>query len=283
MRRLVTLALACICPVAVTAASAHAASVVGINRSWTHQPVGALLRFESDDPGHAILVGNTGLAGVGAMDFRDGQMWVAADNGGFLAFYTVDLSTATAVLIATTSEPLNGYIFGGAFGPDGRFWASNNDLETITSFDPLTGAPISSFGFSTDSIGGVGGLAFIGGDLFSLHTALPDIFPPGDGLFGRFDTQSGAFTPISTTGPCQVGAMGLDFDPAGGALLYTCITDELPVNSVLGALNPDSGTFVELGDVVPFAVLDAIAVVPEPSTVLLLGLGLIRLGYARRH
>ena len=210
--------------------------LAGIDRTGTLLPEGTLLRFDSDDHANSTIVDQTGLTGVGAMDYHGGQLWVAADRDGLRAFYTVDLTTADAFLFSTTSEPSpSDKIFGGSFDMDGRFWVSDGNLGTITAFNPLTGQALSSFDFDS-TVGGVGGLAFIGDELYAQTVQTVGSLPRG---FGIFDTRSGAFTTITSPRACHGGSMGLDHDPLCGALFYTCSRGSASgPDSVLGAIDP---------------------------------------------
>ena len=79
--------------------------------------------------------------------------------------------------------------------------------------------------------------------------------------------------------------MGLDYDDSVGVFLYSCSlagSGGAGLDSLLGTIDPVTGAFALIGLVQPSSMLDAIAVIPEPSTGVLVALGLAVLGIQRR-
>jgi hypothetical protein len=259
--------------VSVCAARAIAIPVAAIEAFGQYRPVGTLMTFDSSQPANAVVIGQTGLTHIGAMDYHDQSLWVVADSGGFRGFYQVDLQTAVPTLISTTDQVTRpGKIFGGTFDSQNRFWVSDFEAATLTAFDPLTGATLATRSTNVGTI--VGGLGFAGTDLYALTT---------DG-FGIVNMQTGAISSLGSSKPCSGGAMGLDYDDLAGVFLYTCNTGSAAgPDSRLGTIDRATGAIVVIGDVVPSSTLDAIAVIPEPASGTLVVFGLTAVAVQRRR
>lgn len=89
-----------------------------------------------------------------------------------------------------------------------------------------------------------------------------------------FDTMTGAATPVGDFGFTLVS--GIDFDPATGALIGSDL-----ITNQLVSIDPMTGAGTPLTSLDISGSIVALAFVPEPSTSLLLGLGLLGLATRR--
>lgn len=192
--------------------------------------VGDLVAFYLDHPDKGVVVGNTALTQVGAMDFWQGTLWAASARDDSLNFYTVDLKTAEVTLKSTAERKLAG-VFAGDFDPQGRFWVANLGEHRLCCYDPATGAELASVKFSSDA--GYNGIAFVGSTLYAVRGGPGD--PPQE--FGTLDTATGKFTSIGYTNVGFDGKGGgngcgaLDYDPSSRTmyLVYRQGIERTPV------------------------------------------------------
>jgi hypothetical protein len=241
--------------------SAQATDLIAIERYGQFLPIGTLVRFPADDPSAGEIIGHTGLEQTGAIDFLDGRLWAVASDEGYLGFYSIHPRTAVATLVSRTSILVDeDQIFGGSFDSDGIFWLTrrrNASSSDIVALDPFTGEELDRYEMGSGWT--FGGLSFVGDVLYALTTY----------SFGVVDFDRRLVSGIIySPGPCGGGSMGLDATADGDRFYSTCSLGSAPgPDSRLYSLDPASATVHDLGDVIPRATLDAIAVVPPPLEV----------------
>ena len=131
--------------------------------------------------------------------------------------------------------PANSFPLGAAFGPDGNFYATNSNIDTVLQQNGNTGAFISNFA----SVGDAAGL----------------VFGPNNNLFVVSSSDPGAVTVLNaTTGALKttVDAGGLLSDPEGITLgpdknIYVANTDNSNVLKFNGTTGAFIGKFVTDG------------------------------------
>lgn len=248
----------------VIISSVTAAPIVGIDRYGVLQPVGTILTFDSNDPGHATVIGTaTNLADIGAVDYRDGVLWSASTAiGGRLLFHTVDLIHGTAELVSISVHFHTGCAYGGSFDAQGRYWVSDNYHHQLCSYEPSTGEELSCVWTAPDPY--FTALAFVGDTLYATRYT-------GDSTeskLGTMNTTTGSFTPLFDL---PVGwFQGMDYDPTSGKLIvaYTgCCSAAWPRTTIY-SVDPNTGAYELRGEVAPAATLDAIAVIQEMPPIL---------------
>ena len=256
--------------------SAAAVPMVAIDRFGQFLPIGTLVAFDSVNPGGGHVIGATGLQEVGAMDARGDELYVAADAGGVIGFYRVDPSSGASTLVSRTTRPTPvDRVYGGTFDDQGRFWLSlqaPGSFTDLLAFDPDTGQELITLQ-NRQGMGVFAGLASVGSTLYALTSS----------RFGSVSMVDGYFTTILGSHLCSGGSMGLD-DEGNGKLLFTCSTgSQTGPESVLYGLDPLTGIVSVRGDVIPHGTYDAIAAIPEPGSLGLVGSGLAFLGARARR
>lgn len=185
-------------------------SIIRNKVSKAGQEVGDLVAFDLRRPEKGVVIGNTALTQVGAMDFFRGQLWAASARDDRLSFYTVELQTAEVNYRSTADRKLSG-VFAGEFDPWGRFWIVNLRAKLLCAYDPNTGVELSCVPLPSDA--GYNGIAFVGEVLYAVRGGTGD--PPQE--FGTLDTATGDFTAIGYT---NVGLNGKGGGNGCGALDY---------------------------------------------------------------
>jgi len=232
---------------------------------------------------------------------------------------TVDSTTgaiANVGLLPGGSSSVSDAVQGLTGGPSGTLlYTDGNTLAGVHELNPANAALIQSF--VLPGVGNRGGLSFDSGanSLFTVNNGAP--IAQQSGLGGAVNLN---FAAINPNFPGAIGgddngrhfAQGLtpgagalihEFNPATGAILisFPMPSQNLDVSglafdgqslyasdlstNLLFTLNPNTGAILNQvayagGALTALAVLTA---VPEPTTVLLLGLGLAGLGFARKR
>lgn len=192
--------------------------------------VGDLVAFYLDQPDKGVVLGNTALTQVGAMDFHAGQLWAASARDDKLTFYTINLAKAEATTKSTAQRKLSG-VFAGDFDSQGRFWIVNLREQYLCAYDPTTGAEVAAVKLPSDAA--YNGVAFVGDVLYAVRGGTGD--PPQE--FGTLNTATGEFTAIGYTNVGYDGKGGgngcgaLDYNPATRTmyLVYRQGVDRAPV------------------------------------------------------
>ncbi|MBI4580086.1 MAG: hypothetical protein HY718_10320 [Planctomycetes bacterium] len=247
-----------------------AVQILALERWGEYQPVGTLVQYDTQAPASGQVVGQTGLAVVGAMDFFNGRLWAASAAGGRLRFWQINPQTAQATLISAAGSHTEAFVFGGSFDPQGRFWVTDLGLDTLACYDPWTGQRISSAPIQSNLV--IPGLAFLGSTLYALGIVTP--VGSGPSSVGTLNPSTGEFTPLAANSGVG-GSNGFDYDPTSGKLFATYPSGSPSASSGLRSIDPTTGLSTSLGRLTPIGTYDAIAVVPEPAGMFLLGFGVL--------
>jgi len=132
--------------------------------------------------------------------------------------------------------PANSFPLGAAFGPDGNFYATNSNIDTVLKQNGTTGAFISNFATSVEDAAGL-------------------VFGPNNNLFVVNSSDPGSVTVLNaTTGALKttVDAGGLLSDPEGVTIgpdknIYVANTDNSNVLKFNGTTGAFMGKFVTDG------------------------------------
>lgn len=224
--------------------------------------VGTLIAFYMSNPSEGEVVGNTHLTQVGAMDFFDGNLWVASGRDDKLRFYTIDLDTGKAQLESEVEGSFSSGVFGGTFDNEGYFWVLDARKRKIRRLDPATGEVFHSVQIPSNV--GYNGLAFIDDVLYAVRGATGDPLQE----FGTIDTKRGTFTRIGYT---KVGVGGKGGGNGCGALDYDVKTGTLYLVYRQGVeksqrwsvyyIDIETGRATFVDEIKPHGIYDAFAII----------------------
>ena len=229
----------------------------------------------NEQTGASQLIGFMSGTGLVASLTRDPQTNTfytvgGLEAGGVARLFTLNPDTGGTTQVAPLSQS-NLKIEALAFAPNGLLYATADGSNTLYTIDPRTGsvASIGSMGLGFNS---VYGLAFApNGTLYGYTTSFEELGFTGPGFF-RLDPATAVPSVLTPPGAQQVGLVGdIAFAPDG----------TLWAGSGEGFTQIDIQTGLAIGPfhiTTPYpqgmAFLPTTAV-PEPSTVLLLGAGLL--------
>jgi len=240
-----------------------------------------LISFDSATPGtilsaHAI----TGLQGgdtVRAIDFSDanGNLYLLGSSS---RLYTVNPNTGFAdpVSAGPFSPILNGTTFGMAFNPASGQMQVVSDLNQSLRLDTALGTVVGSdpnvhYAVGDINVGidpTINGLAIGGGSVYALDSSL--------NLLARLNPATGDLTSIGPLGTDISRFNGFDISPVSGIAYVGSPAASGGLAADLWRLNTGSGQLTLVGHIGGASdnyLVQAMAVVPEPSTTAMMGLG----------
>jgi hypothetical protein len=182
----------------------------------------------------------------------------------FGTLYSINSTTGASAFIGNHAVPDGNAL---VFGADGTLYSAGNTATSLYTIDPTSGATtdLGNMGFASG-----GDLAFLAGDLYLASTGTPTLV--------NINLSNLALS--FAVGPFGVVDV---FGLATENLLYGVAgTQIFTVNASTGAATgPVDFSGQGLGDA--FGQAFQIEAIPEPSTALLLGMGLVVMGGARRR
>ena len=276
------------------ASSAGAVTVYGLTNT------NGLISFDSSTPQNVIsatdhiggLIANDDLIGI---DFSpiNGQLYAVGTGGGTAGsahVYTIDPLTGTATMVSTMSTSLNGSRCGFDFNP------TSGGLRITSNTDQNLRVTVATGATTTD-----GTLAYQAGDLFFgqkpniIASAYTNNFSGASStqLFGIDSVRNSLVLQNPNAGTLQtIGLLGVDvsqvgefdiyFDPItllnkGFAALQNIAEGVSRFYTIDLATGQATAVGLDFGDLID-GVAVAPAAVPEPSTLALLGLGIVAAG-----
>jgi len=221
----------------------------------------------------STLVGPFGYPGVLGVSFSpSGQLYAMIKTFGPSTLATVNIATGAATPVGPSTGISD--LMGLQFAPDGTLYAASWNTNSLYTLNASTGAAtlIGSLGMP----GSVMDLAWDNQNNQMYAIASRQIGAnTGPSVLYTVNLSTGAGT-LVTNIPADPCLMGLAIDHAGNFLA----TDLCTTNTPLYQIDPGTGSLTNLGPTgVSYAMGGDIApAVPEPSTLLMLGTGLIGLG-----
>jgi len=275
--------LAALAVTVATATSANAETIYGVNGA------NELVTFDSATPNtYASTVTIVG-ATILNLDFRPngGALYgLDADNN----LYTINTLTGAATLVGNTTIS-EGFDYGFDFNPVVDLVRVVTDSAANFRVNPNTGTLVSSDPDTTYAAGdpnelstpGFTGAAYSNNFTGASNTTLFTIDPTLDVLASATNANLGTYVTVGGLGVDVTGLMGFDISALGN--VYAALSvDASPSQLYTINLNTGVATLVGgIGSPAGDTILD-ITAVPEPSTVVLAGLGIagVRLMFRRR-
>lgn len=272
----------------LVAASASAGPVLGGSVLGIHAVTGELYSISTDDAS-LTLIGNTGVANLGSLEFAPDGTLYGFTSGANPVLYIIDPATALTTAVRPLNLGTDVFEGGLAFSPDGTAFGTNAgtvnspslfslDLENGLDFviGTLNGGArhdIGGLAWREGVVGALIGLDRVSGTLLVIDpvdastTVLIDLNPGiiagvigGMTLFNSGGSKNevvGYFSTAAATGTNSL----YRFDPFTG------------VHTLVGKFDPD---------VISGAGIGGLAIIPEPTSLALLFLGGLTLLHRRR-
>ncbi len=258
-----------------------------------HYDTGDLYSISTADAS-VTLIGNTGVPQLGSLEFAPDGTLYGFTTGLTAALYSINPVTAAATWIGALGLG-NRYVFEGglAFAPDGSAYGTNgisSDAPLLFSVNVGTGeaTPIALMsGGSHD----VGGLAWRDdgdgeGTLIGLDRILPSsllTINPGDASTSVLSQLNPGVVPGDTGGMALLGSFGPRGEEVG---YFTTAAIGGGGNNGLYWFDPYTGDHDRIGvfdpNVITGSGIGGLAIIPEPASIMLLGLGGLALLRRRR-
>jgi hypothetical protein len=239
-----------------------------------------LISFDSATPGTILTAhGLTGLVGgevVRAMDFSDanGSLYILGSSS---RLYTVNPATGVALPVGSGpfSPILNGTTFGMTWNPAINNFVVVSDLNDSLRIIPTVGVAASypnvryaagDINAGTDPV--INGLASFSGSIYALDSSL--------NILAQLDPSTGDLTSIGLLGTDVSRFNGFDVSPGNGFAYLGSPAASGGLASDFWRLNTGNGQLTLIGHIGGAAdsyLVQSLAVVPEPSTAMMMGLG----------
>jgi len=247
---------------------------------WACDWSGGLYSVNTSDASLGFI-GNTGLGNLGALEYAPDGTLYGLTYGNGASLYRINPNNAAAALVGSLNFSW-AYEGGLVFSPNGTAYG--------VSYYPPEGAFLFTVDLNTGN--GTPGAQLAYSDINGLAWRSDGLMVGLDGRVGSnslvtIDPITGSMTPLNglpfETG--DVGGMATDFSTGTsyfGTSLLNGSNSLYSFDLFTGAYN-SIGQFSGLNDDVGISGLAASSVVPEPGTLMLLGSGLLGLGFFRRR
>lgn len=286
-----TTAAVCAVSCLVVATTARADLLLGV-----HLDSGDLYSISENDAS-VTLIGNTGVPGLGSLEFAPNGTLYGFTLGASATLYTINPTTAAATQIGPLNLGFFVYEGGLAFAPDGTAYATNGISQSsplLFSLDLETGngTPIALMSGGDHDVGGLawrndgkGGGTLIGLDRILLSSLLE--IDPGDASVSQLSLLNFGVLPGINSGMALLSGGSQRGDGELMGYFSTAgLTGQGPGDNSLYGFDPYTGQHSLIGtfepDVITGSGFSGLAIIPEPTSLMLLALGGLTLLYRRR-
>lgn len=265
---------------AALAGQANAELIYGVTLEQT------LVTFDSARPG--TIMRGVAIQGLGQNEVIRGIDIRPATNelyalGSFSRLYKIDANTGVATQVGgTLSTLLNGSSFGFDFNPTVDRIRVTSDADQNMRLNPITGAVAavdgtlaynagdSGFGMNPNIVGSAYTNNFAG----ATTTTLYNVDSARDALVIQNPPNAGGLTTVGFLGTDVTDLAGFDISGSSG-IAYMAVRDVNLSRSTLWTIDLATGHATGLGEIGGGAILTSLTVVPAPSSLALMGVGLL--------